>query len=144
MSEVISIGLEAVVERLRDASNAHDIDAIAGCFADGYRNETPCHPSRDFVGAQQVRQNWTQILRAVPDLVTRVTSVVPDPDHRRVWSEWEHRGTRPDGSPHLMRGVIIFSIDGSAIDGARFYLEPVDDDGTGVDAAVRHQVEGGR
>jgi ketosteroid isomerase-like protein len=144
MSEVPSRDLEAVVERLRDASNAHDIGAIVRCFTDDYRNETPCHPSRDFVGGEQVQRNWTQILRSVPDLVTRVTSVVPDPGRRQVWSEWEHRGTRPDGSRHLMRGVIVFTIDRSAISAARFYLEPVDEDGTRVDAAVRHQVEGRR
>ena len=27
-----------------------------------------------------------------------------------VWTEWEHRGTRPDHTAHLMRGVIIFGV----------------------------------
>jgi ketosteroid isomerase-like protein len=142
MSDVASIGLRGAVERLRDASNAHDIAAIAACFTDDYSNVTPCHPSRSFVGADQVGRNWTRILRAVPDLVTEVTAVVTDASRRQVWSEWEHRGTRPDGSPHLMRGVIIFTVDEGGISAARFYLEPVDDDGAGVDAAVERQVMG--
>jgi hypothetical protein len=39
-----------------------------------------------------------------------------------------------------MRGVAIFGVRDSMAAWARFYLEPVDDDGVGVDAAVRRQV----
>ena len=53
-----------------------------------------------------------------------------------VWTEWEMRGTRPDGAPHLMRGVVVFTVDGDEITAARFYLEPVDDDSGDVDAAI--------
>src|ERR1700710_2932876 len=92
----------AVVQRLRDASNAHDLDGIVACFADDYRNETPLHPARGFAGKEQVRRNWTQILAAIPDVSTDIVASVADGE--TVWSEWVHRGTRPDGSPHLMRG----------------------------------------
>jgi hypothetical protein len=57
-----------------------------------------------------------------------------------VWSEWEQHGTRRDGTPHVMRGVIIFGVDHAAIVWARFYLEPVQDGGGDVDHAVRAQV----
>lgn len=130
-----------VVERLRDATNAHDLDGIVGCFAADYRNETPVHPARGFVGREQVRRNWTQILAAIPDVSTEIVASVAARD--TVWTEWEHRGTRPDGSPHLLRGVIIFEVRGGLIATARFYLEPVDNAGTGVDAAVRRQVSPG-
>jgi hypothetical protein len=60
-----------------------------------------------------------------------------------VWSEWEHRGTRPDGTTHLMRGVIIFTVGDGVITSARFFLEPVDEGDTGVDAAVLRQVRPG-
>ena len=60
-----------------------------------------------------------------------------------MWSEWEHRGTRADGSPHLMRGVIVFGVRDGLIATARFFLEPVDDAGDGVDVAVRRQVRPG-
>src|SRR5438270_12074841 len=109
----------AVVERLRDATNAHDVDAIVACFADDYRNETPLHPARGFVGNEQVRRNWTQILAAIPDLSTEILASATDGD--TVWSEWEHRGTRPDGSPHLMRGVIVFGVRDGLIATARFF-----------------------
>ena len=47
------------------------------------------------------------------------------------------RGTRADGTPHCMRGVIIFRIDAGQIAAARFYLEPADHSGADVDDAVR-------
>ena len=111
------------------------------CFAPDYRNETPVHPARGFTGNDQVRRNWTQLLGAITDLRAEVVALAVAGE--RVWSEWEHRGTRPDGTPHLMRGVIVFTVDAGLITAARFFLEPVDDSGTGVDAAVQDQVRPG-
>lgn len=131
----------AVVERLRDATNAHDLEAIVACFAADYRNETPLHPARGFVGNEQVRQNWTHILAAIPDVSTEIVASVAGGD--TVWSEWEHSGTRADGSRHLMRGVIVFGVRDAVIATARFFLEPVDDSGDRVDVAVQRQVRPG-
>lgn len=124
----------AVVERLRQATCDHDLDALVGCFASDYRNDTPAHPERGFVGNDQVRTNWQRIFAAVPDVVAEVLHATSDPE--AVWTEWEMRGTRPDGLPHLMRGVIIFGIADQQIAWARFYLEPVEEASGGVDAAV--------
>jgi hypothetical protein len=127
-----------VVRRLADMTNARDLDGIVGCFAADYRNETPVHPARGFVGSQQVRRNWTRLLAAMPDLTVAVL------DHAvsgsQVWSEWEHHGTRPDGSVHHLRGVIVFTVAGDAIAAARLFLEPVDDLDLDADAVVRAQV----
>jgi hypothetical protein len=131
-------GPAAMVDRMCQAANDHDLEALAGCFAPGYRNETPAHPERGFTGRDQVRRNWEQIFAAIPDLSTQVLRRAVD--GHTVWTEWEHRGTRPDGSPHLMRGVVIFGVADGLADWARFYLEPVSEDGQGVDAAVRQQV----
>jgi hypothetical protein len=129
----------AVVRRLQDAANAHDIDAIVGCFAPDYRNETPAHPARGFTGREQVRRNWTRILAGVPDVAVEV--VASATAGNTVWTEWEHRGTRADGSPHLMRGVIVFSVRQDLISTARFFLEPVEPGGDGVDAAVERLMQ---
>ena len=130
----------ALVDALQVATNEHDLEAILECFSPDYRNETPAHPARDFVGREQVRRNWTQIFAAVPDLTAQVLRSSVEGD--TVWTEWEHRGTRPDGSAHRMRGVILFGVADGVATWARFYLEPVDDAATGVDAAVRRQVRG--
>jgi ketosteroid isomerase-like protein len=57
-------------------------------------------------------------------------------DGGRVWSEWEMTGTRRDGTPHAMAGVIIFGVADSKITSARFYLEPVDTASGDVNAAI--------
>jgi len=53
-----------------------------------------------------------------------------------VWSEWEMRGSRPDGVAHLMRGVIVFEIVDGRAAAARFFVEPVDADSTTPDQAI--------
>lgn len=128
----------ATVERLLQATNAHDLDDLVACFADDYRNETPVHPARDFQGRAQVRRNWEQIFAFVPDI--RAEMVRTAVDGETLWSEWEMRGTRRDGTAHLMRGCIVFGVRDGVIAWARFYLEPVDENGTTVDQAVREQV----
>ncbi|HEV2886020.1 MAG TPA: nuclear transport factor 2 family protein [Jatrophihabitans sp.] len=127
-----------VVQRLAQATNEHDLDAIVGCFAEGYLNETPAHPARGFEGKEQVRRNWAQILAGVPDLTARILATAENAG--TVWSEWQMSGSRPDGSAHEMRGVIIFGIDGELISTARFYLEPVERQSGTVDDAVRRAV----
>lgn len=124
--------------KLQEAANAHDLDALVDCFDPAYRNEAPAHPSRDFLGEEQVRTNWRQIFAFVPDVHTSVLRWAVDGSD--VWSEWAMSGTRLDGTRHLMCGVIIFGVrDGRAI-WARFHLEAVDEASTSVDDAVRHQV----
>jgi ketosteroid isomerase-like protein len=134
-------GPAAVVGRLERATNEHDLETLVACFASDYRNETPAHPERGFTGRDQVRANWSQIFAAIPDLTCQVVGCAVDGD--TVWSEWEHRGTRPDGTPHLMRGVIIFGVADGVAAWARFYLEPVQAAAGTVDQAVRQQVRPG-
>ena len=131
-------GPRMMLEWLQRATTDHDLDGIAACFASDYRNETPAHPGRSFTGQAQVRRNWEQILAFVPDITAEVLRSAVDGD--TVWSEWEMRGTRLDGSPHLMRGVMIFGVADGLASWVRFYLEPVEDDSGDVDASVRRQV----
>jgi ketosteroid isomerase-like protein len=132
----VTTGRTRMVERLRDATNAHDLDAVVDCFAEDYRNDTPVHPRRSFDGRAQVRSNWEEIFAAVPDIRASVIASVVDGDV--IWSEWEMSGTRPDGARHLMRGVIIFGVRGERAAWARFFLEPVDPGDDDATAAVRH------
>ena len=92
-----------VVNRLLNATNAHDIDALVECFAVDYVNQTPAHPERGFTGRDQVRRNWTSIFAGVPDITARVIDSVVDGS--MAWTEWEMSGTRRDGIPHAMAGV---------------------------------------
>ena len=136
-SQIEAEGPGALVERLCQATNAHDLETLASCFAVDYRNDTPVHPARGFQGRAQVRKNWEQIFAAVPDIAAQVHWVA---DQETAWSEWEMRGTRRDGSAHVMRGVVIFGVKDGEASWARFYLEPVQEGGGGVDDAVRGAV----
>ena len=132
-------GPGALMQRLLEATNGHDLEALVACFAPDYVNETPVHPVRGFEGREQVRRNWQQIFAGVPDLVAEARWIADDD---RAWSEWEMRGTRLDGTPHLMRGVVIFDVAGNQATLARFYLEPVEQAGPGIDEVVRRTVHG--
>jgi limonene-1,2-epoxide hydrolase len=129
---------QAMVNRLVVATNEHDIEALVSCFADTYDNQTPAHPSRSFVGREQVRRNWEQIFAFIPDLSAKVLSQATDGD--RIWTEWEMTGTRRDATIHHMRGVVIFGVRDGLASTARFYREPVDEDTGTVDDAVRARV----
>jgi ketosteroid isomerase-like protein len=130
----------AVVGRLRDAMNEHDLEALVDIFDPDVLSETPAHPQRTFRGAEQVRRNWEQIFAGVPDLQADLLDVVTHGDS--VWAEWDWRGTRGDGSPHRMRGVTILRLKASRVTSVHFYMEPVEGDGLGPDDAVRRIVAG--
>ena len=134
-------GPASLLARLERSTNARDLNAVVACFAPEYRNDTPAHPERSFTGREQVRRNWEQIFAAIPDLTTKVLRSAVNGDE--AWTEWEHRGTRRDGSMHVMRGVVIFGMANGQLTWARFYLEPVREGGENVDAAVRQQVAPG-
>ena len=137
--EVAPVTGASLLERLAAAANGHDLDALAGCFAADYRNETPAHPDQGFTGRDQVRRNWEQIFAAVPDLTATVLRSCGD---EVVWSEWEMTGTRPDGVTLQMAGVIIFGVGDARFTWARFYLEPVQA-GPDVNQTVRERTGAG-
>ena len=124
----------AMVARLLDATNAHDIDALVSCFSDDYVNKTPVHPARGFRGTEQVRRNWTQLFDGIPDLKASVLARATDGD--TAWTEWEMSGVRRDGAAHIMRGVIIFGVTSGKAAWAKFYLEPVEQSSGDVNDAI--------
>ena len=131
----------ALLERLAAAADGHDLDALVGCFAPDYRNETPAHPAQGFTGRDQVRRNWEQIFAFMPDLTARVLRSCCQGEV--VWSEWEMTGTRPDGTTLQMAGVVVFGVRDGRFSWARFYLEPVQAEGADVNQALRQHVGAG-
>jgi ketosteroid isomerase-like protein len=114
-----------VLRRVEQAMNAHDLEALVGCFTEDYHCEIPMHPARSFVGQDQVRRNWTGLFTNVPDLRARVLRSAQDGD--LLWSEWEMTGTTTAGTVYLARGVAILGIKGDRITWSRFYIDPVTD-----------------
>ena len=58
-------------------------------------------------------------------------------DSETLWTEWRWTGTHADGSPLDMAGVIVFGVRDDRLAWARLYVEPVELEGAGIDAAVR-------
>ena len=126
----------AVVSRLHQAMNAHDLDAFVACFNPAYHSVQPVHPNRTFTGNAQVRANWATFFAAVPDFHGDLVGVVADGS--TVWSEWSWRGSRRDGSRLSMGGVIIMGIDQACIVWARLYMEETEQDSADIDATMEH------
>ena len=128
--------MNRTVSRLRDAMNSHDAEAMATLFAPNYRSEQPVHPQRGFGGRDQVAANWTEMFTGVPDMEWGI--VKESTDGSTTWSEWVWRGSHLDGSPFLMKGVIVMGLDDDGlIAWARLYMEPVEQGGAAIDEAVR-------
>lgn len=124
-----------VLERLDHALNAHDVESLVDCFDEDVVSEQPVHPARAFRGRMQVEKNWTQLFAAFPNLeATLVRSVV---DGAVVWAEWDWRADRPDGANADMRGITVLGVDNGRIEWVRFYMEPVEQEGADIDAAIR-------
>jgi ketosteroid isomerase-like protein len=134
----------AVLDKLIDATNRHDLDAIVATFAEDVVSETPAHPVRSFTGSDQIRRNWSQILGSVVDFHAAIVAAATSPSSRpgaaSVWAELAFDGTRPDGVPFRLRGVTVNEVVGDRIASLRFYLEPVDAGGVTADEAVRAAV----
>jgi limonene-1,2-epoxide hydrolase len=138
----MSPGPVDTIRRLHRAMNDHDIDAFVECFHEDYDSQQPAHPARAFHGREQLRHNWSGMFGAIKDFhgdVVRLTA-----DGSEVWTEWRWTGTRPDGLQLEMWGTTIFGVEDDRISWGRLYMEPVEEEGAGMDAAVEDATGTGR
>jgi limonene-1,2-epoxide hydrolase len=132
----------AVVERLRDAMNQHDLEAFLVCFDPNYRSEQPAHPSRGFGGREQVERNWKALFEGIPDFHAELLAAASAGD--TAWSEWHWTGTRANEARLDIRGVTLFGIQDDRIVSGRLYMEEVEEAGVNIDETVRRLAEGAR
>ena len=123
-----------MVERLRDAVNAHDAQQLASLFAEAYQSVQPLHPNRGFGGSAQVLENWSSVFDGVPDFSSEL--IASSVDGPIEWGEWHWHGHHADGSPFAMRGVTIVVVGDDLITEARLYMEPVEVGGGDIEDAV--------
>ena len=128
-------GGEQLIARLSAAMNAHDVEAFVACFTEDYDSVQPAHPDRAFRGREQVRTNWSEVFSGVADFRAEVVGMSASGD--TVWSEWRWKGTQSDGGRLDMAGVIVLGLRDDRIAWARLYIEPVERQGAGIEAAVR-------
>jgi ketosteroid isomerase-like protein len=116
-----------LLERMRAALDAHDLDAFVSFFRDDYVGERPRHPGSPMSSREDVRRNWEEVISDVPDLRVDVPAAVEDGN--TIWSEWRAYGTARSGAELELRGVIIFGIQDGQVAWSRMYMEPVEHEG---------------
>ena len=114
---------QAILERLQQAQNSHDLEAFVAFFAPDYQSAQPTHPDRAFQGAEQVRKNWSKIFQDIPDFRAELLRSAVDGD--TVWAEWYWFGTNRDATQFAVRGVTIMGVQADQIMWGRLYMEPV-------------------
>lgn len=112
-----------VFERMIQAANRHDLDAMVVCFAPDFRSEQPFHPERNFNGQEGVRKNWNFFFTTIPDIQVDILNVVAEGE--TVWAELHYHGTQTDGKKFTVRGVTLQGIQADQMKWARLYIEPV-------------------
>jgi ketosteroid isomerase-like protein len=127
--------MSTILERLRDAQNAHDAERLAALFAEDYASSQPLHGGRAFVGRTQVLENWTAVFEGVPNFVSELVSY--SIDGNAEWGEWYWHGRHLDGSSFAMRGVGILVVRDGLIAEGRLYIEPVAAGSEDINAAVQ-------
>lgn len=113
-----------LLEQMRAALDAHDLDAFVEFFREDYVGERPRHPGAKISSREDVRANWAEVISDVPDLRVEVPAAIQDGD--RIWSEWRAYGTARSGAMLELRGVIIFGLQGDKVAWSRMYMEPVE------------------
>ena len=130
------------VERLRDAINTHDLEALVACFHHDVHSEQPLHPSRTFQGPENIRQNWAMIFSGVPDL--RADLLRTATNGNIAYAEWHWSGASRDGKAFEMRGVTVLEVDEGLITAVSMYMEPVEVSGEGNAVAIRKAIGASR
>jgi len=114
---------KVVFERMIQAANRHDLEAMVECFAPDFRSEQPLHPERDFTGQAGVRKNWSFFFTTIPDIQVDILNEVEEGD--TVWAELYYDGIQTDGKRFTVKGVTLTGIQADKIAWARLYIEPV-------------------
>jgi len=118
----------STLERLLDAFNAHDIDAVMGFFANDCVLEMPRGPDpwgRRLEGRQPVRDGLASRFAGIPDVH------YGDGRHwiagDRGCSEWLLTGTSAQGERIAVRGCDLFEFSGGRIVRKDSYWKIVED-----------------
>jgi len=123
------------VDRLVEATNAHDVDAMMECLHLDYRSEQPLHPAAGFSGREQVGKNWSLMFQEVPDLRFDVLRSASAGDE--VWTELRAHGRATGGEPFEYRGMAVWGVRDDRIAWARLYFETVEVGGPGIDGRMQ-------
>jgi ketosteroid isomerase-like protein len=123
------------VDRLIEATNKHDTDAMMDCLHQDYRSEQPLHPEAAFSGREQVGKNWSLMFDEVPNLTMDVLRSATAGDE--VWTELRVHGQKTDGSPFEYRGITVWGVRDDRIAWGRLFFETVEAEGVDIDQRLQ-------
>jgi SnoaL-like domain len=86
----MKISQSIVIERLQQAQNAQDLEALLACFAPNFKGEHPLHRDRGFQEIENVRKNWSTIFHDIPDFHSELLRSSVEGD--TTWAEWHWFG----------------------------------------------------
>jgi ketosteroid isomerase-like protein len=97
------------VDRLNDAINGHDLDALMAVFSEDcvFENTGPRPDGQRFEGQAAVRGFWERWFAANPDARFETEDIVVAGD--RCVVRWVYRKLR-NGEPWHLRGVDVFKV----------------------------------
>jgi ketosteroid isomerase-like protein len=124
--DAASEATEAVIRRLVEVWNGHDLEAFLNSFHPDYASTQPLFPDRSFRGRDNVRQRWSASFATMADFRADLLALAVDGD--TAWTEWHWHGTRPDGSRRDERGVVIYGVRDGVIASGRLYMSTGPDD----------------
>ena len=114
--EALARDRQAVLDRLFDALNRHDIDAVLACFAPDSVFDAAGGPDahgRRFTRTAAVRSAFVGIWATFADVAWHIQHHTLAGD--RAFSEWRFVATAPDGGRIDVDGVDLFVFDGTLI-----------------------------
>jgi ketosteroid isomerase-like protein len=106
----------AVLERVLDGFNRHDVDAIMSVFAEDCVFQSPRGPDpwgHRFVGQEAVRKGFAARFDGIPDV--RYESEGDFVSGNRAVSEWTLTGTTVEGERLELRGCDLWTFRGDEI-----------------------------
>jgi ketosteroid isomerase-like protein len=122
----VEAGPTVVLERIQEAINAHDLEALVDCFTHDVHSEQPTRPGRGFRGRDELRGYWELVLGSGGDFKADLLRSAGTED--TAWAEWCWHGKRRDGSTFARAGVTIYGLRDGRIAWIRLYMEPIQGD----------------
>ncbi len=113
----------AAVERLNEALNAHDLEAVISAFGnDGlFDNTSPAPDGEVFQGQNGLRQFWSAFLHDNPQAHFSAEEVFAAGE--RCVVRWVYTWDREGGAMAHVRGVDILRVDGGKVAEKRAYVK---------------------
>lgn len=126
--------IPTAIEKLQQAWNAHDADALRGCLHMDYESVQPLHPERNLRGRESAVRGWAHLFEAVPDLRAELLHWTTRDD--QVWTEWRWSGSHVSGCAFCAGGVMVFGLRDEQIARARVYTETISASGPDWEAVL--------